>query len=179
MCVCVCVCVCAWEFCEAQCHGFRNFHLRWVPAGARITSLGTASGCTAAMRAKVLRSVVQSVCEQFCITFSPKMGAGGCPETLKSAPGCPRVASDRIFIDFRPHFGSLGGAWGGWGRPRGPVGVPGVAQGGIMDVPGGVQGRLWEALGPKKASKTGPCWTQSRLTKTRPKICHENDAKKY
>ena len=43
------------------------------------------------------------------------------------------------------------------------MGVPGVAQGGIMDVPGGVQGRLWEALGPKKASKTSPFRNQSGL----------------
>ena len=66
-------------------------------------------------------------------------------------------------MSFGFHFGSLGGAWGGWGRPRGPVGVPGVAQGGIMDVPGGVQGRLWEALGPKKASKTDPFRIQNGL----------------
>ena len=49
---------------------------------------------------KILRSVVQRVLEQFCITFSPKMGAGGCPETLKSAPRWPSAAPDRIFIDF-------------------------------------------------------------------------------
>ena len=66
---------------------------------------------------KILRSVVQRVLQPFYITFSPKMGAGGCPGTPKPEPRYPNGASDRIFIDFGPHFGSLGEAWGIPGRP--------------------------------------------------------------
>ena len=65
---------------------------------------------------KAFPHIFQTVFSQFCITFSPKMGAGGCPETPKSEPRWPSAAPDRIFIKFASIFDSILGALG---DPRG------------------------------------------------------------
>ena len=81
---------------------------KWAYAqSAALRSLVTANCCKAGVCVKILQGSVQRMSEQFCITFSPKTGAGGYPDTLNSEPGWPSAASDRISIGFRTHLGSV------------------------------------------------------------------------
>ena len=100
--------------------GGNVFRQRWV---------GASCWCVRKEFAKRCAKVSGTVLHHFFTQNSPKMGAGGCPETLKSAPGCPSAASDRIFIDFGPILGArgepgeaLGDLLSSLGRLRGTVG---------------------------------------------------------